>query len=205
MDDYPYATLGVDGWLHCDGFHPPGFPMLLQDVLHCFGYMGTLTYRGHPYREFGHSRCEVHVDILTHPSNPSMMAWFTTAEGDDLDDALERVAHQALMEFCECHLPGLDGTAVALLPVRNEGNTVWSERLAAVGNPERETYHAGWAFTACYSQHVSSLIQEATATGAFQHMRLEEYDDRVQEQNRTIQDIQKGNRELLQENHHLEV
>jgi cell division protein FtsB len=25
-----------------------------------------------------------------------MMAWFTTATGDDLDDTLERAAHQAL-------------------------------------------------------------------------------------------------------------
>jgi septal ring factor EnvC (AmiA/AmiB activator) len=52
---------------------------------------------------------------------------------------------------------------------------------------------------------VSSLLQEATATGAFQRLRLEEYDDRVQEQNRTIKDIQKGNWELLQHNHRLEA
>jgi hypothetical protein len=119
------------------------------------------------------------MDILTHPSDLSMTAWFTTAERDDLDDALERVAHQALMEFYECHLLGLDGTAVALLPIYNEGNTVWSERLAAVGDPEHETYHAGWAFTACYSQHMSSLLQEVMVTGTFQHLHLEEYDDRV--------------------------
>jgi hypothetical protein len=110
---------------------------------------------------------EVHVDILTHPSDPSMMAWFTTVEGDDLDDAQERVAHQALMEFCECHLSALDGTAVTLLPIRNEGNTVWSECFAVVGDPERETYHTGWAFTARYAQHVSSPLQEAMTPGAF--------------------------------------
>jgi hypothetical protein len=57
------------------------------------------------------------MDIPTHPSDLSMTACFTTAEGDDLDDTLERVAHQALMEFCECHLSGLDSTTVALLPV----------------------------------------------------------------------------------------
>jgi hypothetical protein len=74
--------------------------MLLWDMLHHFGYTGTPAYCSHPYREFGCSVCVVHVDILTHPSDPSIMAWFTTAEGDDLDDALERVAHQALMEFC---------------------------------------------------------------------------------------------------------
>jgi hypothetical protein len=36
------------------------------------------------------------------------------------------------MEFCEHHLPGLDSTAIALLPVWNEGSAMWSERVAAV-------------------------------------------------------------------------
>jgi hypothetical protein len=46
-----------------------------------------------------------------------MMTWFTTAIGDDLDDTLERAAHQALMEFYERHLLGLASTAIALFPV----------------------------------------------------------------------------------------
>jgi hypothetical protein len=142
--------------------------MLLRNVLHRFSYTGTPAYCGHPYREFRHSHCEVYVDIRTQPSDSSMTAWFTTTEGDDFDGALERVAHQAPMEFCEHHLPGLNDTAVALVPVWNKGNIVWSEHLAAVGNPEHETYHVSWAFTACYAQHVSSLVQEVMMTSAFQ-------------------------------------
>jgi hypothetical protein len=46
-----------------------------------------------------------------------MMAWFTMTTGDDIDDTLERATHQALTEFCEHHLPGLDGTTVALFPI----------------------------------------------------------------------------------------
>jgi myosin heavy subunit len=61
-----------------------------------------------------------------------MMAWFTMAQGDDLDDTLERAAHQALTEFYECHLLVLDDTAIALLPIRNEGNVAWSEPVAAI-------------------------------------------------------------------------
>jgi hypothetical protein len=44
-----------------------------------------------------------------------MMAWFTMARGDDIDDTLERATHQALAKFCECHLPVLGDTAIALL------------------------------------------------------------------------------------------
>jgi hypothetical protein len=130
MDDYPYATLGADGWLHCDGLHRPGFPTLLWDVLHRFSHMETPMYR-----EFGRGCCEVHMDILAHPFDPGMTAWFTTATGDDLNDTLERDAHQALTGFYEHHLLGVVGTAVALFPIQNKGNTVWSECLAAVGDP----------------------------------------------------------------------
>jgi cell division protein FtsB len=145
------------------------------------------------------------MDIPSHPSDPSMTAWFTTATGDDLDDTLERAVHQAITEFCERHLSGLVGTAIALFPIPNEGNMVWSERLAAMGNPERSAYHTGWAFTACYAQHMSSMFQEVAATGAYQRLRLEEYDHQVSAKNRLIKDIQKGNHELLQENHRLEA
>jgi hypothetical protein len=93
MDDYPYATLGVDGWFRCDGFHGPGFPTLLGGVLHRFGYTGLPAYRGRAYCLFGLGRCKVHVDIQAHPTDLTMTAWFTTARGDDLDYTLERAAH----------------------------------------------------------------------------------------------------------------
>jgi DNA repair exonuclease SbcCD ATPase subunit len=120
-------------------------------VLHHFGYAGLPAYRGRPYRQFGLGRCKVHVDILAHPTDPTMTAWFTTARGDDLNDTLERVAHQALIESCERHLSILDDTAIALLPIQNEGNAVWSERVAAVGDHELPTHHVSWALAARYS------------------------------------------------------
>jgi hypothetical protein len=88
------------------------------------------------------------VDTPAHPTDPTMTAWFTTAQGDDLDDTLERAVHQALMEFYERHLPVHGDTTIDLLPVRNEGNTVWSERVTAIDDPEFPTHHAGWALTA---------------------------------------------------------
>jgi hypothetical protein len=115
-----------------------------------------------------------------------MTAWFTTARDDDLDDTLERAAHQALTEFCECHLLVLDDTAIALLPFQNEGNMVWSERVAAIGDPEFLTHHVGWAHTARYAQHVSSLLREVIAMGA--HLRSQ-----VKARNCVVKDIQKGN------------
>jgi hypothetical protein len=167
MDEYPYITLRAVGCLCCDRLHRPDFTTLLRDMLHRFGHMRTPAYHGRLYREFGRGRCEVHVDILAHPSDPSMMAWFTMPTSDDLDDTLERATHQALTEFCESYLPGLVGTAIALFPIQNMGNTMWSERLAIVGDPEGSAYHVGWAFMARYAQHMSSMFQEVTMTGAY--------------------------------------
>jgi hypothetical protein len=158
MDDYPYASLRADGWFYCDGLHRPGFPTLLWDVLHHFGYTGLPTYHGRPYHQFELGRYKVHVDIPAHPTNPTMTAWFTTAQGDDLDDTLERATHRALTEFCERHLSVLGDTAIAMIPIWNEGNAVWCERMAANGDPEFPTHHAGWALTARYAQRVSSLL-----------------------------------------------
>jgi DNA-binding transcriptional MerR regulator len=205
MDDYPYATLGADGWFRCDGLHRPGFPTLLRDVLHHFGYTGFPVYRGRPYRQFGLRCYKVHVDILTHPTDPTMTAWFTMARGDDLDDTMERAAHQALTKFCERHLPVLGDTALALLPVRNEGNAVWSERVSAIGDLEFPIHHAAWALTARYAQHVGSLLQEVTTMGAHLCLHLEECADQVKAKNHIDKDIQKGNRELLQKNARLET
>jgi hypothetical protein len=145
------------------------------------------------------------VDILAHPTDPTMTGWFTTARGDDLDDTLERAAHQGLTEFCERHLPVLGNTTIVLLPVWNEGNAVWCERVAAIGDPEFPTHHAGWALTARYAQYVSSLLQEVMATGAHLRLRLEECADQVKAKNCIVKDIQKGNRELLQKNARLET
>jgi hypothetical protein len=183
MDDYPYATLRANGWFCCDRLHRPDFPTLLRDVLHHFGYTRTPAYHGRPYFQFRCGRCKVHVDISAHPSDPGMTVWSTTARGDDLDDTLERDAHQALTEFYEHHLSGLDGITIALLPIQNEGNAVWSERVATVGDPELPTYHMGWALMARYAQHVSSMLQKVTAPGAHQRLRLEEYANQVKAKN----------------------
>jgi hypothetical protein len=185
MSDYP--TLGADRWFCCDWLHSPGFLTLLRDMLHRFGTCPT--YHDRPYRQFGLGRCKVHVDILAHPTDLTMTTWFTTARGDDLDSTLEWAAHQALTEFCEHHLPVLGDTAITLLPIWNEGNAVWSECMAAIGDPELPIHHVGWALTARYAQHVSSLLQEVTATCAHLHLCLEECASQVKAKNRAVKDI----------------
>jgi hypothetical protein len=65
-------------------------------MLRHFGFMGIPAYHGHLYREFGHGRCEVHMDVPPHSSNSGLSTWFTMSMGDNLYDMLERAAHLAL-------------------------------------------------------------------------------------------------------------
>jgi septal ring factor EnvC (AmiA/AmiB activator) len=77
--------------------------------------------------------------------------------------------------------------------------------MATIGNPELLTHHAGWALTARYAQHVSSLLQEVTATGAHLCLRLEDCVGQVKAKNRVVKDIQEGSQEHLQKNACLET
>jgi chromosome segregation ATPase len=77
--------------------------------------------------------------------------------------------------------------------------------MAAIGDPELLTHHAGWALPARYAQHVTSLLQEVTAMGAHLRTHLEECTGQVKAKNHVVKGIQKGNRELLQKNARLET
>jgi hypothetical protein len=130
MDDYLYATLGADRWFRCQWLHRSGFPILLRDVLHRFSYMGLPTYHGRPYHQFGLGRCKVHVDIPAHSTDPTMTAWFTIAQGDDIDDTLERVAHQALTCLRRSGPVRQAGHHLCRLPTKVKQSTTCSTRQA---------------------------------------------------------------------------
>jgi hypothetical protein len=64
--------------------------------------------------------------------------------------------------------------------------------MAAIGDPELLTHHAGWALMTRYSQHVSSLLHEVTVIGAHLCLHLEEYAGQGKAKNCIVKDIQKG-------------
>jgi hypothetical protein len=100
MVDYSYCTY-EDGWLRTRGLHHHGFPMSLCDVLVQTGYGDeVLKYRGWLYEEHGLPRCEVYVNIRSHPVFPDGSLWSTWVIRNDMDDAMEKVAHMVLTTLC---------------------------------------------------------------------------------------------------------
>jgi hypothetical protein len=67
MGDYSYCTC-KNGYLCTRGLHRHGFPLLLWDALVQIGYGDRAPeYYGQLYEEHGLQRCEVYVDIPSHP------------------------------------------------------------------------------------------------------------------------------------------
>jgi hypothetical protein len=57
-------------------------------------------YYGRFYEEHGLQRYEVYIDITSHPMFPERSPWSTWANGADMDDAMEKAAHMALIALC---------------------------------------------------------------------------------------------------------
>jgi hypothetical protein len=93
---YSYCTF-ENGHLRMRGLHHHSFPLLLWVALVQTGYGDRAPeYYGRLYEEHGLQRCEVYIDIPSHPVFPDGIPWSTWAIGADMDDAMEKASHMAL-------------------------------------------------------------------------------------------------------------
>jgi hypothetical protein len=117
MGDYSYCTFENDH-LRMRGLHRHGFPLLLWDALVQTGY-GDIApeYYGRLYEEHELQRCKVYVDILSHLVFPDGSPWSTWAIGANMDDAMEKAAHMALIALCSPNLAATTGMPISLHPI----------------------------------------------------------------------------------------
>jgi hypothetical protein len=119
MGDYPYHTF-ENGHLRTRGLHRHGFPLLLRDALVQTSYGDrALEYYDRLYDKHGLQRCEVYVDILSHPVFPDGRLWSMWSIGVHMDDAMEKVAHMALTALCSQNLAAIVGTPISLYPIQD--------------------------------------------------------------------------------------
>jgi hypothetical protein len=72
--------------------------MLLWDTLEQTGYGEVVVeYHGQLYEEDDLPHCEVYVDIPSHPVFLVGSPWSMWVIGNDMDDAMEKTAHVALI------------------------------------------------------------------------------------------------------------
>jgi hypothetical protein len=117
MRDYSYCTF-ENGRLRMRGLHCHSFPLLLWDALVQTGYGDRVPeYYGWHYEEHGLQRCEVYVNIPSHPVFPNGSSWSTWAIGANMDDAMEKAAHMALTALCSQNLAATAGMPISLYPI----------------------------------------------------------------------------------------
>jgi hypothetical protein len=91
--------------------------------------------------------CEVSVTIPIDPMKP----WSGSIIDRELDIGIEMMAHIALTSPCEDRLTTTTALAIALLPIRDQENPVWQQRLVTVSDLEGPHFHAGMTSLAGYA------------------------------------------------------
>jgi hypothetical protein len=98
-------------------------------------------------------QCEVSVMI---PFDP-MESWLGSVIGRELDTGVELMAHMALTSLCEDRLVATAALPIALLPIQNQENPVWQQRLEAMSNLRGPHFHVRMTSLAKYAQYLFNL------------------------------------------------
>jgi hypothetical protein len=77
--------------------------------------------------------------------------------GSEPDTGIEMMVHIALTSLCEDRLAATAALPIALLPIRNQVNPVWQQRLETVSNLKGPHFHAGMTSLARYAQYLFNL------------------------------------------------
>jgi hypothetical protein len=141
--------------LRTRGLHCHGFPLLQWDALVQTGYGDKAPeYYGRFYEEHSLQRCEVYINIPSHPVFPYGSLWSTWAIGADMDDAMAKAAHMTLTTLCSQKLAATADTLISMYPIQDRSVPEWKARMDKVGNIFQIHYHNNWAYMAGYAQHL---------------------------------------------------
>jgi hypothetical protein len=75
------------------------------------------------------------------------------------------MAHIALTSLCEDCLTATAALPIALLPIQDQENPVWQQRLAAVSDLKGPHFPTGMTSLARYAQYLFNLQHNTARTG----------------------------------------
>jgi hypothetical protein len=154
LNNYSHFFLTENGRLCSMGQHCSGFPRVLYDALLHLGYDGDAPiYHCRLSKAHGLDRCKVSMTI---PFNPTEL-WSGLVIGSEPNTGIEMMAHIALTSLCEDCLTASTTLPIALLPIQNQDNPVWQQRLEAVSDLEGPHFHTRMTSLARYAQYLFNL------------------------------------------------
>jgi hypothetical protein len=72
-----------------------------------------------------------------------MEPWSGSIIGSEPNTIIELMAHITLTSLCEDHLTATAALPIVLLPIHDQENTVWQQRLEAMSNLKGPHFHIG--------------------------------------------------------------
>jgi hypothetical protein len=148
LNDYPHFNLAEDGTLCSMGQHCPGFLRVLYDALIRLGCDGDASiYHCRLSTAHGMDPYVVSVMIPFDPTEPCS----GPVIGSEPDTGIELMAHIALTSLCEDHLTATAALPITFLPIQDQENTIWQQRLEAVSNLKGPYFHVEMTLLARYA------------------------------------------------------
>jgi hypothetical protein len=146
-------------------FHGPALPGVFESAIRRthpswlrWGRSGlTLLVVHGPWLDM----CEVSVTTPFDPTEP----WSGYVIGSEPNTDVEMMAHIALTSLCENHLAGTAALPIALLPIQNQENPLWQQRLEAMSDLEGPHFYAELTSLARYAQYLFNLQHNTSRPG----------------------------------------
>jgi hypothetical protein len=137
----------------------------------------------------GMGQCEVSVMIPFDPTEP----WSGSIIGSEPDTGVELMAHIAPTSLCEDHLTATIALPIMLLPIQDQENPVWQQRLEAMSNLKGPHFHAGMTSLAKYVQYLFNLQHNTARIGMQQRTHLTAYKESATAATREIERLRDEN------------
>jgi hypothetical protein len=109
------------------------------------------------------------------------------------DTGVELMAHIALTSLCGDHLAATATLPIALLPIQDQENPMWQQRLEAMSNLKGPDFHTGMTSLDRYTQYMFNLQHNTARTGMQQRTRLMAYKESVIAATREIERLRHEN------------
>jgi hypothetical protein len=118
-------------------------------------------------------QCKVSMMIPLNPTEP----WSGSVVGSKPNTDVEMMAHITLTSLCEDCLTGTAVLPSALLPIQNQENPVWQQRLEVVSDLEGPHLHTWMISLARYAPYLFNLQHNTARTGIQQCTHLMAYEE----------------------------
>jgi hypothetical protein len=150
MPELPRFFWDSAGHAHTNALHWKGFPHLLWESLHVFGYTEPPPYDGVEYDEEGVPRCRVKMTVPPHPTLSLWRPIEVNVIGHRLADTFEAAAMEAIHIFCDQHPEEVAGYPIGLFPAMDFRDPEWTFRVTycdhLLGNLAGETLRTAVRF-----------------------------------------------------------